>query len=310
VEDDRRRVRAVWNPKSVRRLHVRLCNAAAARVGGRGSLVLLGVPGLCCGEWRCVSSSCLRVVAVEVVGAVAWADPQCCSPYARPGRFSSDHDASVLGDRTDAGVVWLRVRLWGSDGDVCRGAPASSCFDRLNLEEATLRRTGPFVLDIPKLRSPAPSDLRARWDGYRNYIRSLQADLPPGAVAYGTSDAHTDYSDRMSPHDGWLDRLIVEEPAMGQRSEERSIRIVIELLGSYHDGRIRFTYPSVRSYTIGAPKEFEMPPLHVGHGDWLADELSLSDDGFVVHEILFSRGAHWRIEASDIRYEWLPLETR
>jgi len=50
-----------------------------------------------------------------------------------------------------------------------------------------------------------------------------------------------------------------------------------------------------------------MPPFHVGHGDWLVDEVHLSERGYVGHEILFSRGARWRIEAFDLRYEWLSL---
>jgi hypothetical protein len=50
-----------------------------------------------------------------------------------------------------------------------------------------------------------------------------------------------------------------------------------------------------------------MPPLNVGHRDWLVDEIRLSDRGLVVHEILFSRGALWTIEAADLRYEWLSL---
>jgi hypothetical protein len=100
---------------------------------------------------------------------------------------------------------------------------------------------------------------------------------------------------------------VIDEPSTGERSEERSIRITLELLGSYHDGRIRFSYPQVRSYSVMAPSEFEWPPRGVGHGDWLIDEVGLTDDGFVTHEILFSRGSQWRIEAADLSYEWLPM---
>jgi hypothetical protein len=47
-----------------------------------------------------------------------------------------------------------------------------------------------------------------------------------------------------------------------------------------------------------------------GHGDWLADQVQLSERGHVVHEILLSRGDLWRIEALDLRYEWLALDDR
>ena len=62
----------------------------------------------------------------------------------------------------------------------------------------------------------------------------------------------------------------------------------------------------MRSYVFSAPAEFEMPPYGVGHGDWLADEVQLVEPGMVSHEILFSRGAQWRIESSDLLYEWIP----
>lgn len=47
-----------------------------------------------------------------------------------------------------------------------------------------------------------------------------------------------------------------------------------------------------------------------GHGDWLIDEIRLSDRGLVLHEILFSSGARWLIESEDIEYTWEPSEVR
>jgi hypothetical protein len=51
----------------------------------------------------------------------------------------------------------------------------------------------------------------------------------------------------------------------------------------------------------------DSPPLNVGHGDWLTDEIRLSDRNLVLHEIEFSRGSRWLIEAEDIVYEWKPV---
>ena len=164
-----------------------------------------------------------------------------------------------------------------------------------------------FVLAISRLNDPHPDEVLSRWKAYEEYIRSIQGRLADDAYEYATSEWHKDYSHRMSPHDGWIERVTIEEPSGGDRCEQRSIRLAIELLGSYHDGRIRFTYPEVKSYRIEAPSEFEWPPYGVGHGDWLADEVGLSTSGLVLHQILFSRGAVWSIEARDLRYEWLPL---
>jgi hypothetical protein len=152
-----------------------------------------------------------------------------------------------------------------------------------------------------------PDEIAARWTAYREYLDSVKARLAPGALSYATSEWHIDQQSHKSPHDGWLESVLVQEPSTGVRKEQRSIEIVIDVLASVQDGKIRFTYSGVRSYAIGAPGEFAMPPLNVGHGDWLADEVRVSDRGLVLHEILFSRGATWMIEAVDLRYEWLSL---
>src|SRR5882724_8551068 len=111
-----------------------------------------------------------------------------------------------------------------------------------------------FVVDIPRYPELSSEALVARWREYSEYIQSIEGKLPPHAFAYARSPWHSDYAHRMSPHDAWLERMSIEEPASGSRAEQRSIRITIELLGSYHDGRIRFVYPSVKSYTFYAPQ--------------------------------------------------------
>jgi hypothetical protein len=164
-----------------------------------------------------------------------------------------------------------------------------------------------YILDLPRRPDLTPTEEAERWNAYRSFLESTQSQMPTGAAHYVKSEAHLDQRSTKSPHDSWLERLTIDEPSRGQRQEQRSIQITLELLGAYHDGRIRFNYPSVRSYSIMAPSEFEWPPRGVGHGDWLVDEVGLTDDGLVVHHILLSRGAQWRIEAADLTYEWLAL---
>ena len=121
-----------------------------------------------------------------------------------------------------------------------------------------------FVVDIPRLVAPSKDEIKGRSVAYENYIRSLSDQLPRGAFAYATSEWHSNYGHRMSPHDGWLERLTIGEPAQGTRREARSISITIELLGSHHDGLIRFVYPSVRSYHLQCPEDHEKPPATLG----------------------------------------------
>jgi hypothetical protein len=93
-------------------------------------------------------------------------------------------------------------------------------------------------------------------------------------------------------------------PASGDRRQKRALEIRIRLLGAYHDGYLNLVYSGVRSYSLETPAEFKWPPYGVGHGDWLYDEVRLSDNGHVLHEIEFSRGSRWTIECDDIDHNW------
>jgi hypothetical protein len=59
----------------------------------------------------------------------------------------------------------------------------------------------------------------------------------------------------------------------------------------------------VCSYSLGK----KSANAHVAHGDWLADEVSLSPNQHVLHEILFRSGARWMIESEDIHFKWAPI---
>jgi hypothetical protein len=114
-----------------------------------------------------------------------------------------------------------------------------------------------------------------------------------------------DFTDRRCPHDSWLEAIRVEEPAVGQRRELRSLTITIRLLGAYHDGYIELVYPDVYSYDLAG--------MHVGrgHGDLQYDEFRVREQGRVIHEIEWAsihQTSRWVIEASDVIYRWIPME--
>ena len=82
--------------------------------------------------------------------------------------------------------------------------------------------------------------------------------------------------------------------------EARSLHISTRLLGAFHDGYLLLGYADVQMYSLESPKAL------AGHGDWLVDEVRLSDSGFVLHEVLLSNDSRWVIEAKDISCEWRP----
>lgn len=144
------------------------------------------------------------------------------------------------------------------------------------------------------------SEVLERSKVYREYLRSVKERLPASAFEFATAAWHYDYSDHRSPHDSWVESLTIDEPARGGRLEDRSLRISARRLGAFHDGHLLLDYADVQMYSLKNPK------ARSGHGDWLFDEIRLSENGFVLHEVLFSNDSLWLIEAKDISCQWRP----
>jgi hypothetical protein len=158
-----------------------------------------------------------------------------------------------------------------------------------------------FLLDHG---SCEPAELKRRFDEYIRYLASIE--LPPSVRVFVEAPWYHDPADHRCPHDAWVERVSISEPSTGARRERRSLAIDVYLLGAYHDGQIQFHYDGVRSYSLEISPDCTLPPFGVGHGDWIADEIRLSDRGLVAHEIRFSSGSRWLIEAADIEYSWQP----
>lgn len=131
--------------------------------------------------------------------------------------------------------------------------------------------------------------------------RSLTLAYSPwmNAPPFAEEDWYRQPNDHRCPHDAWLNRCEILEAASGARDEKRSTRIVVELLGAYHDGVIRFSYLDVKRYSLSSPD------VSAGLGDWLSDDFQRSDDDVWTHRIIWA-GGQWAIEAREITYEWIP----
>jgi hypothetical protein len=143
-------------------------------------------------------------------------------------------------------------------------------------------------------------------DAYLAYIEKHREQFPPNALAFAAASWHYNLYDHKCPHDSWVDSISINELASGERSEVRSLEIVVKLLGAFHDGHIELRYVDVRRYSLNHPRVDQQ--REVAHDDWLVDEILIQADGSVSHEIEFASGAAWRITCADIIYQWLPLE--
>jgi hypothetical protein len=153
-------------------------------------------------------------------------------------------------------------------------------------------------------RDGGPDDAARAWQDYQRYLRDNAHRFPPGAFALATSDWYHGFSDPRAPHDAWLEWARFEEPASGDRRQNRQVSLRIRLLGAYHDHALEFYYPTVYAYTLDSANSAQ------GHGDWRYDEFRLSAQGRLIHEIEWSGlsgQARWLIEASDVEFTAQPL---
>jgi hypothetical protein len=144
---------------------------------------------------------------------------------------------------------------------------------------------------------------QSQWSKYCDYLESVRNQLPIEAYNFATASWHYDFSDHRAPHDGWVEEIVIREPATGARKENRSLEIVVKLLAAYHDGHIELKYSAVQNYSLAGDKKGS-----TGHGDWLYDEIRLSQRGYVLHEIEWSCGSGWLIECRDVSYKWTSLD--
>lgn len=137
---------------------------------------------------------------------------------------------------------------------------------------------------------------------YRTYLESVRGVFPPSAYALATSDWYFNFDDRRSPHDAWLETFDLCEKSSGARREKRSLSLCVRLLGAHHDGHMELRYPKVFAYSLSSNDSDR------GSGDWRYDELRLSERGNLLHEIEWSGGGTWSIEASDLAWEWISKD--
>lgn len=159
----------------------------------------------------------------------------------------------------------------------------------------------------------SPSEVRHVFEEYRQYLNSVKSLMPPGAYEFATAEWHYDPSDHRCPHDSWLESLTIEERELPSCGPLRGLTISVVLLGAYHDGQIEIMYSDVTSYQlsniVAAGSSQDDKHIHHGSpGDWLIDEIRMSDEGgTVVHHVEFRNDAKWIIRSSDISVTWTPF---
>lgn len=151
-------------------------------------------------------------------------------------------------------------------------------------------------------------NLKAAFKHYYTYLESIRAKLPPSAYAFATAEWHYSHDHSQSLHDARLVSLSIVErvevpPSPGDANPSGMFDIQVRLLGPHYDLFIDIRYKNVTSYRL------ERVSAHTvdGHSDWLIDEIRLSEQGTVLHEVVFWGGARWLIECENIWWATTPL---
>ena len=142
---------------------------------------------------------------------------------------------------------------------------------------------------------------------YLGYLQQVRTSLPEGAQSFALADWHYDLAHSKCPHDSWLETVTLRELSQGTRMEIRGLEITAKFLGAYHDGFFEIIYKDVQSYSLVLPKERGRSAV-VAHGDWIIDEIFLTEEGSVSHEILFSESGVWKIVCRDLLYQWCNVQ--
>jgi len=139
---------------------------------------------------------------------------------------------------------------------------------------------------------------------YERFLLDNKGRFPAEAFDYAIADWHYDPQDHRCPHDAWVESLCISETRQdGQSKSKLSARIL--LLGAYHDGQIEISYSDLTEYNFSLHQEASSKH---GHGDWLIDEIRLSENGRLIHEIQFWPGSTWVVECVNLSYSWHPFK--
>jgi hypothetical protein len=136
--------------------------------------------------------------------------------------------------------------------------------------------------------------LKSEFEAYMAYLTAIRHRLPSSVYDFAVADWHYDFTMPQCPHDAWVQDIHITETAGTANGKSRGTQIEIILLGAYHDRLLKLLYLDVRSYAMRCPA--------LPHGDWVIDEIRLSEAGHVVHEIEFRSGSILEIECRDILF--------
>jgi hypothetical protein len=139
---------------------------------------------------------------------------------------------------------------------------------------------------------------------YEAYLAEIAERLPAEALGFARAPWRYDHSHPLCPHDLRIDQILVQDSAPDDFDEHRAASVKVILRRRYPTGKLVLEYSGVVAYSLQLLERGKLPPRTKGsHGDWLIDEVRLSESGGVEHEIEFSNGGTWLVECATLSYQ-------
>lgn len=142
-----------------------------------------------------------------------------------------------------------------------------------------------------------------RYEEYRKYLDSISDKLLSSAREFALADWRLDFMDHKCPYKSWVKQLKLFKEPTDEQKQEQILQIETRLLSAYRDGYLDLKYKKVNRYSLVKSSSWYR------HWYWIYDEIRLSENGLVLHEIEFSNQTNWLIECEDIEFIWTPLES-
>ena len=153
-----------------------------------------------------------------------------------------------------------------------------------------------FILSDDWDSSENPNAVVVAHNRYMSYLEQNRSSFPASAYEFATAKWHHDFSNNKALHDSMLANVSVDETG---KYGDRSINIEVSLLGAFQDGHLNLNYQDVSFYQLGTSTH--------EHTTIDRDEIRLSENGRVLHEIVWWQNIRWLIECADIKVDWAQV---
>lgn len=138
------------------------------------------------------------------------------------------------------------------------------------------------------------------FEKYFAYLNGIKDKLPAHVYEFASDLRRYELNDALSLHDSWITSLTIRENRARSRPFKPAPSIELVLLGQRHDREMVLEYYDVQSYRIEGHKN-PTNWLDTFHGDVTHHEVSVSDEGSILHELVCRSGSVLCIKCKDFK---------